>query len=74
MLAWIENLGLDMVKSKLLVLAGYSIILIHQGCRFDPQSGYIQESTNECINKWNDKPMFLPLSRKSINGKKIPNC
>ena len=30
-------------------------VLIHQICRFDPQSGPMQESTNECLNKWNNK-------------------
>ena len=35
---------------------------IRQGCGFDPQSGHIQESTNECISKWNNKSMFLSLS------------
>ena len=44
---------------------------MHQGCGFDPQSGHIQESMNERINKWDNKSMFLslslPLSVKSIN-------
>ena len=35
-----------------------SVILIHQGCRLDPWSGPIQESTNECINKWNKKSVL----------------
>ena len=40
---------------------------MHQGCVFDPLSGHIQESTNECISKWNNKKnqcFALPLSKK----------
>ena len=40
---------------------GQSILLILQGCGFGPQSGYIQESTNEYVSKWNNKSMFLFL-------------
>ena len=46
-------------------------------CKLDPWSGNIQESTNECINKWNKKTLFLslslsrPLSLKSINLSKF---
>ena len=29
---------------------------------FDPQSGHIQASTNEFINKWNNKSMSLSKS------------
>ena len=45
-----------------------------QGCRFDPRSGHIQDSTKECINKWNNKSTPLCLSSqlkiffKSIQG------
>ena len=39
-----------------------SAIQIRQGCRFDPQSGHIQVSTNECISKWNNTLMFPFLS------------
>ena len=35
------------------------VVQIHHGGRFDSQSGHMQESTHECINKWNDKSMFL---------------
>ena len=35
----------------------YSAILIHQGRGFDPRSRHIQE----CINKWNNKLVFLFL-------------
>ena len=41
---------------------GWSIVLMHQGCRFGPWSGHIQESTNEGMDKWN-KLMFLSLGR-----------
>ena len=34
-----------------------SIILILQGCSFDSHRN--QELPNECINKWNNKSMFL---------------
>ena len=40
---------------------GQSIIPIYQGCMVNCHSGHIQESTNEYINKWNNKLMFLSL-------------
>ena len=40
---------------------GWNIIPIHQGCGFDPRSGHIQESTNECIKKCDNKLMSLSL-------------
>lgn len=33
-------------------------------------SGHIQESTKECISKWENKSTFLSLSQKSIKQKK----
>lgn len=50
---------------------GRSGIPICQGCGFDLQSGPKQESTNECIKKWNNKSMslfhtHLPLSKKKL--------
>ena len=44
---------------------GWSIILLHRGCGFNPQSGHIQEATYECINKRNNKSMSLSLSLSS---------
>ena len=41
---------------------GWSINPIHQGCGFDPRSGHVQKSTNECMNTGNNKSMFLSLS------------
>ena len=41
---------------------GESIVPLPQGLGFDPHSGHTRESTNECINKWNNKSMFLSLS------------
>ena len=41
--------------------AGYSIVLIRQGCGFDPPSGHIQETTNEHMGRWNNR-LFLSLS------------
>ena len=38
---------------------GWSIVPVCQSCRFDPQSGHIQEMTNECIDKWNNKSVSL---------------
>ena len=38
-----------------------SVVPICQGYGFGLQSGYVQEATNECINKWNNKSMLLPL-------------
>ena len=44
------------------ISVGYSVVLIHQGYRFNLWSGHILESTNECINKWTDKlVLFLSL-------------
>ena len=47
---------------------GQSVVPILQSHRFDPRSGHIQEATHECINKWNNKLMFLSLP--SIKNKK----
>ena len=49
-----------------------SVAPIHQSCGFYPQSGHIQESTNEHKNKWNNKSLFLflNLSLSQINLKK----
>ena len=41
---------------------GSNVILMRQGCGFDPWSGHIQESTNECVYEWNNKSMSLSLS------------
>ena len=35
--------------------------LIHKGCGFYPQSGHLQESTNECMNKCKTKLVSLSL-------------
>ena len=44
-----------------------------QGGRLDPQSGHIQESTNECRNKWNNKSISRSLkSIKTNNFKAFP--
>ena len=42
-----------------------------QGCEFEPQSGHIRESCNECVNKRKSQSLFLSfsLSLKSINKK-----
>ena len=37
-----------------------SVVLIRG---FDPWSGHIQETTNEYINKWDNKSMFLSLCK-----------
>ena len=39
----------------------WSIAPICEGYGLDRQSGHIQESTNECMNKWNNKSVFLSL-------------
>ena len=41
----------------------WTISLMCQLCRFGPQWGHLQEATDECINTWNNKSMFL--SQKS---------
>ena len=50
---------------------GQSIILICQGFRFNPWSGHMQDSTNECSNGWNTTnscfSLSLPLTLQSIN-------
>ena len=38
------------------------MVLIPQGWGLNPQSGHLQESTNECLNKYNNKLTFLSLS------------
>ena len=43
---------------------------IHKGWGFDPRSGHIQESTNECINNWNNKLMSLSPPPSSLSGNK----
>ena len=50
----------------------WSIVLIRQGCGFDPQSGCIQESTSDCIDQWNNEWIFLSpfLSLSKIKKKK----
>ena len=48
----LETLG--MVPDWAAQLIG-AIILMHQGCRFNPCSGHIQESTSELISEWNNK-------------------
>ena len=45
---------------------------LHQGCGFNPQSGHIRESTNECINKWNNKLISASLSSQFFKKEKIP--
>ena len=53
---------------------GWSIIPICQSCGFDPQSGHIQETTSEGMNKWdNNRHFFLsPFPpRSKIKKKKI---
>ena len=39
------------------------------GCGFNPRSGHIPESTSECVNKWDNKLMFLFLSLPSSLSK-----
>ena len=38
------------------------VVWLGQGCRLHLWSGHIQEATNECIHKWNNKWIFLFLS------------
>ena len=57
----------DLCRGQVAQLVG-ALSQMHEGCGFDPQSGYIQEATNECMNKWNNKsislsPLFLFLSQ-----------
>ena len=56
----LENFTLNKGQPYSASSVGWSIVLTCQDCEFDPQSGHIQ-ATNECINKWNNKSMFLPL-------------
>ena len=48
---------------------------MHQGCVFDPLSGHIQESTNECISKWNNKKKInvslFPSLKKLIKKRRV---
>ena len=53
---------------------GQSVIPTCQGGGFDSPSQHIQESTNECINKWNNRRVFLSLSlNQSINLCRSPS-
>lgn len=37
-------------------LSGFRVLPpIGAGCGFDPKSGHIQDSNDDCINKWNNK-------------------
>lgn len=47
--------------------AGRSVALTRQGGWFDPRSGCVQEPTNECIEKWDNKSTFLSHTHKSID-------
>ena len=55
---------------------GWSFVPIHQGCGFNPGQG-MQESTNECMNGWNNELMFLypppPFLSLKINKNKLKN-
>lgn len=53
------------------------MVLVHRGGGFAPWSGHTQESTSECISKWNNSsvslspnPKLLPLSLKSAKLKR----
>ena len=49
-----------------------SVARICQGCRFDPPSGHIRESTNECINKLEKQiDICLSFSLLSLSLSKI---
>ena len=41
---------------------GRSVVPVCQGCVFYSPSGNIQ-ANNKCINKWNNKSMFLSLCK-----------
>ena len=51
------------------------LVRVPSGCvtvvSSSPNSGLIQESTNECINEWNNKWMFLSLPLPSCLSLKI---
>ena len=44
---------------------GWSTVPIHLGGGFGLRAGHTQESTDECINEWNNRLTFS-LSPKSI--------
>ena len=46
-------------------LINWSVVLIHQGCEFNLPSGLIQERTNECIDGWSNRLLFLSLPLSS---------
>ena len=43
-------------------LVGYSIVLICQGCGYDPWSGHIQELTNKCLKDITSICIFMFLT------------
>ena len=57
---------------SIMIGPGQSVVPIHQGYGFDPQSGHIQESTDKWIHKWNNKflSLFLSLSLFSLKSTK----
>ena len=53
---------------------GWSILPISQGFRFYHQSGHTQESTNECIDKWNNSlslSLSFSLSQSQLKKKRL---
>ena len=63
---WGELLGRDVVTQLVTPSSRYS-----KGCGFNPRSGHIQETTNECINKWKNKNQCFSLS---VYTKLINKC
>ena len=47
-------------------LARELVWLVSSQCRFNTHSGLVQGATSECINKWNNKLMFLSLSNQNF--------
>ena len=41
---------------------GWSLILMCQGCGFDPRLGRMKESSNKCMSGWNDRSVSLSPS------------
>lgn len=41
---------------------GWSVIPTHQGYRSSPWPGHIEETSNECLNKWSNESLSLSFS------------
>lgn len=58
------EISIEVLVAPVVSSVGWSFIQKRQHCWVHPWSGHIQELTNECINGWTNKSLFLSLSLK----------